>query len=212
MNRRIFPDINNYTLRFQAHHVATAGAQLVGILCVDGRDYYSPTHAQQADQAHDAGLSVWHYLFARPERNPTGAGEPSHLWAHARPHYQPGDRLILDIERMHPHGPTGLITYTHHLDQTLHALTDIPPVIYMPDSLFRQLGPTLQTHANEFWIASWGATVRPLGHGRRMIAQQISNGQEGTRPYTYPGIGACDTNRLQLWYLRHLLRHQHQHR
>ena len=38
-----------------------------------------------------------------------------------------------------------------------------------------------------------------------MIAQQISDGQQGFQPFSYPGIGACDTNRLQRWYLRQLL-------
>lgn len=212
MNRRIFPDINNFTSRFEAHHAATAGALIVGVLCTDGLDFVSPTHAEQAARSHDAGLPVWHYHFARPEADPDGNGEMTHFWKHAKPHYRPGDRLILDVERQHPDGPGGLVRYVRHIDYMLHRISGIHEAAYMPDSLFRQCGPNLQILSGEFWIASWGGTVRPLGHGRRMIAQQISNGKEGTRPFSYPGIGPCDTNRLQRWYTRQLLHERAQRR
>lgn len=206
MNRRVFPDINNYTGRFEAHHVATAGALVVGVLATDGLRFDSPAHADQAAHAHEAGMSVWHYHFCRPEANPTGAGEVTHFWRTAKPFYQPGDRLVLDVERMHPGGLAQLVAYVRRLDISLHRLTGIAQATYMPDALFRRCGPELQVISGDFWIASWGGRVRPLGHGRRMIAQQISNGQEGFEPFRYPGIGACDTNRLQRWYMRRLLR------
>jgi GH25 family lysozyme M1 (1,4-beta-N-acetylmuramidase) len=211
MDRRIFPDISNFTGRFEAHQAASAGGLLVGILATDGLGFMSPSYAQQAAHAHEAGLRVWHYHFARPEVNPRGNGEASHFWSTAKRHYRPGDRLSLDVERTHPRdtadGPAlQLRAYIEHVDRQLHQVSGIHQVAYMPDSLFRACGPGLQVLSGDFWIASWGGNVARLGGRRRMVAQQISNGQEGFEPFRYPGIGACDTNRLQRWYLRQLLK------
>jgi GH25 family lysozyme M1 (1,4-beta-N-acetylmuramidase) len=206
MDQRIFPDINNFTGRFDAHQVASAGALLVAVLATDGLNFTSPSYAHQVAAARFAGLPVWHYHFARPELHPTGAGEMTAFWRAVRPHYRKGDRLVLDVERMHPGGARALADYVRHLDWLLHEISGIHQVTYIPDSLFRQCGARLQTLANEYWIASWGGHVARLRAGRRMIAQQISNGQEGSEPFRYPGIGACDTNRLQRWYTRRLLR------
>jgi GH25 family lysozyme M1 (1,4-beta-N-acetylmuramidase) len=206
MNSRIFPDISNDTERFQAHQVASAGAPAISILCTDGLGFVSPAYASQAADAHDARIPVWHYHFCRPERNRLAIGEAVHFWRHARTRFEHGDRLVLDVERAHPEGPAGLVRYVHRLDAMLHEISGIEQCAYMPDSLFRQCGSELQTRSNEFWIASWGGTVARLGHGRKMVAQQISNGREGSEPFVYPGIGHCDTNRMQRWYLRQLRR------
>lgn len=206
MNRRVFPDVNNFTARFEAHQVASAGALVVGILATDGLVFTSPTYAEQVTRAHEAGLAVWHYHFARPEQNPSGTGEMGHFWRTVREHWRHGDRLVLDVERMHPKGAEALVGYVHHLDAMLHKISGVAEACYMPDSLFRQCGPKLRTISGDFWIASWGGKVARLGGRRRMIAQQISNGQEGFEPFRYPGIGACDTNRLQAWETRRLLR------
>jgi hypothetical protein len=206
MNRRIFPDVNNYTARFEAHQVASAGAIVAGVLATDGTGFTSPAHAEQAAHSHEAGLDVWHYHFARPEQNPTGAGEMGHFWRVVKPCWRRGGRLVLDVERMHPKGIAALVSYVRELDTRLHGISGVAEACYMPDSLFRQCGPGLQIISGDFWIASWGGKVARLGRGRRMIAQQISNGQEGFEPFRYPGIGACDTNRLQQWYARRLVR------
>ena len=210
MDARIFADVSNFTTRFDAHRVASAGAVVVGVLCTDGLDFYSDKHAEQARHAHEAGMVVWHYHFARPEANPSGTGEAAHFWRRARPQYQAGDRLVLDVERMHaldgepPY--SHLVAYVHRIDRTLHEISGVHEAPYMPDSLFRGCGPSLQPLSGDFWLASWGGKIARLGHGRRMIAQQISNGAEGEQPFSYPGIGACDTNRLQRWTLRQLER------
>jgi GH25 family lysozyme M1 (1,4-beta-N-acetylmuramidase) len=206
MDARIFPDINNFTERFNAHQVASGGALVVGILATDGVGFTSPTYAEQAQHAHGAGIPVWHYHFCRPEQDRLGVDETPHFWRVVKPHFHRGDRLVLDVERSHPQGLAQLRRYVHMLDERLHELSGIHQATYIPDSLFRALGPELQTRSGDFWIASWGGRVARLGHGRRMIAQQISNGQEGSQPFRYPGIGACDTNRLQRWYVRRLQR------
>lgn len=206
MDRRIFPDVSNFTERFQAHQVRSAGCLLVGVLATDGVDFVSPTYIEQAAHAHEAGLRVWHYHFARPEVDPSAEGEPAHLWRVVKPHFQRGDRLVFDVERQHRDGPRGLTAYCRQLDIRLATISGVDPAFYMPDSLFRSCGPGLQTRSGDFWIASWGGRVARLGHGRRMIAQQISNGEEGSEPFRVPGIGPCDTNRLARWELRRLLR------
>lgn len=205
MDRRIFPDINNFTGRYDAHQVASAGALVVGVLATDGVDFTSPEHAGQAARSHEAALRVWHYHFARPEKAGTPGQEMAHFWGRVKGQWKRGDRLVLDVERMHPAGVGALTKYVRELDSQLHTISGIAQACYMPDSLFRQCGPALQVISGDFWIASWGGTVARLGHGRRMIAQQISDGKEGTPPLRYPGIGPCDTNRLQRWYTRRLL-------
>lgn len=206
MDVRIFPDINNFTERFQAHQVRAAGALVIGVLASDGESFVSPSYAQQVAHAHEAHLQVWHYHFCRPESDPNAIGEMGHFWKTVRGHYKRGDRLVLDVERNHPAGPMGLVKYVHRCDHVLHQLSGIHQVTYMPDSLFRSCGSGLQTLSKEFWIASWGGRVARLGAGRRMIAQQINDGQDGYPPLRYPGIGSCDMNRLQLWYTRRLMR------
>lgn len=181
---------------------------MVGILATDGLSFVSPTYAEQAAHAHGAGLRVWHYHFCRPESDPQAHGEMAHFWRTVRPHYQPGDRLVLDVERNAPGGIADLITYVRACDSRLHRISGIAECCYMPDSLFRACGPALQIISGEFWIASWGGKVARLGHGRKMVAQQISDGHEGEQPYRMPGIGACDVNRLQRWYLRRLRRNR----
>lgn len=206
MNPRYFPDISNFTERFSAHQVRSAGAELVGVLATDGSDFTSPKHAEQAAHAHEAGLRVWHYHFCRPERDPQATGEAAHFWRTVKPHYQRGDRLVIDVERTHPQGMPGLVSYVRAIDGHLHSISGVACACYVPDSMFRDAGLGLQVISGDFWIASWGGRVARLGHGRRMIAQQISDGQDGFEPKRFPGIGACDTNRLQRWYLRRLRR------
>lgn len=205
MDLRYFPDVNNFTGRFDVHQVRSAGALIVGILATDGTGFVSPTYAEQAAHAHEARLIVWHYHFARPEQDPAGVSEMGHFWRTARTRFKRGDRLVLDVERTHPQGSAALVTYIKRLDRTLHELSGIHEVPYMPDSLFRDCGPNLQTLANEFWMASWGGRVARLGHGRKMIAQQINDGVDGFEPTRYPGIGRVDMNLLQRWYTRRVL-------
>lgn len=214
MNPRYWPDINNYTGHFAAQQLASAGALLVGVLATDGAKFTSLAHATQSRAAHDAGLNVWHYHFARPEDTASTVGaEALHLWTTVRPVWQAGDRLVLDVERMHPDGPAALTEYVRRLDQAVYRVTGllggdrIAPTVYMPDSLFRTCGPRLQVVSGEFWIASWGGTVRPLGRHRRMVAQQINNGVQGQGPFGCPGVSSpVDMNRLQYWALRRLRR------
>lgn len=207
MNRRRFADISNFTARFEAHQYASAGAMLVMALATDGPSFVSDKHAEQAAHAHEAGLRFWHYHFARPEEDSTGQGEMAHFWGNTVAHFHPGDRLLLDVEKMHPMGVEALIAYVRKLDSTLHHISGVACAVYMPDSMFRQCGPALQIISGDFHIASWGGRVRRLGHGRRMVAQQVSNGEEGTPPFRMPGIGRCDTNLLPRWNARWLAGH-----
>lgn len=206
MDARYFADISNYTDRFQALHYASAGPIVVELLATDGESFVSDKYAEQATHAHQAGLTVVHYHFCRPEQDPTATGEASHFWRTIAPHWHPGDRLMLDIERQHPNGRDGLNRYVHLLDTKLHTISGQAALGYMPDAMFREQGAGLQVISCEWIIASWGGRVARLGAGRRMWAQQISNGEEGYQPMRMPGIGACDTNRLQRWALRRLRR------
>jgi Glycosyl hydrolases family 25 len=206
MDSRVFPDISNFTGRFIAHQVAASGVLLVGILATDGDGFVSPTYVDQVNAAHEAGLTVWHYHFCRPEVGPDGLGEMAHFWRTVQPHFRPGDRLVLDVERLPPGGPAVLVHYVAQVDARLHNISGQAAIGYMPDSMFRSCGPRLQIIGGDWWIASWGGRVARLGAGRRMIAQQISDGKDGFEPKRIPGIGACDTSRLQFWARRRLVK------
>lgn len=206
MASRWFVDISNYTERFEAHRYAAGGSPLVAILATDGLDFTSDRHATDAAHAHEAGLIVWHYHFARPEADPAGAGEAAHFWQHARPHYQPGDRLVLDLERHHPSGRAGLISYTHQLAGRLHNISGVHAVGYTYDSLLRETGPGWQVASSDWWIASPSYRPRRLGAGRRMIARQTRLDGAGVGPERFPGVTGFDVDQLALWYSRRLAR------
>lgn len=206
MDRRAFCDVNNFTGPVSFHQMASAGALVVGILATDGESFISEQHAEQAAHAHEAGLRAWHYHFCRPEADPTATGEAAHFWRNVKPWWRDGDRLVLDVEVMHPLGPGNLVEYVRRVDTLLHNISGVASCCYMPDSMFRLCGPKLQVISSDFWIASWGGRVARLGHGRRMVAQQTAGGKEG-EPRHYPGVqGAVDLDRLQRWYARRLQR------
>ena len=123
-----------------------------------------------------------------------------------QPHFRHGDRLVLDVERLPAGGPAELVGYVGRVDARLHNISGQAAIGYMPDSMFRSCGPKLQVISGDWWIASWGGTVKRLGAGRRMIAQQISDGKDGSEPMRVPGIGNCDTSRLQFWARRRLVK------
>jgi hypothetical protein len=198
--------VNNYTGALRAHQYASVNFPVLMPLATDGLNFVSMRYAEQARRAHEAGLMVWHYHFCRPESNPLENGEAAHFWRTVRPYWRHGDRLVIDLERMHPQGPQGLVEYLATFDSRLHHISGIAATCYIPDSLFRQCGPRLQVISGDFHIASWGGNVARLGAGRRMIAQQITGGKPGESPVHLPGIsGVVDVNRIQRWYARKLL-------
>jgi lysozyme len=206
MANRLFADVSNYNERFDAHAYVKGGHQLVMILATDGVVFTSPKYVDQANHAHEAGVAVWHYHFCRPEVDPAATGEASHFWTVVKPHYRPGDRLVLDVERRHPGGAKGLIDYTHSLDGKLQKISGVHAVAYTYDSLLREVGHRWQVSSGDWHVASYGSRPAPLGWGRRMVAWQYTDGLVGPEPHRFAGIGPCDGNRLAFWYARKLQR------
>jgi GH25 family lysozyme M1 (1,4-beta-N-acetylmuramidase) len=201
---REFADISSYQDVVRASRYAAAGHALLAVKATEGTSWVDPNHGENAARAHGAGLDVWHYHFAHPDTDPDAVGEVSHFWRTVRPHYQPGDRLVLDVELHHPEGPAGLVRYTHALDTHVIRISGVHPVLYTYDALLRETGPTWQVVSGDWWIANYGGRVRRLGYGRRMIAQQYTDGTVGGDPKRFAGIGQCDGDRLQRWYARRL--------
>lgn len=201
---RTFADLSSYQERFNAAQYSRAGHRLVMLKATEGVDWIDPTHADRAAAAHGYGLDVWHYHFAHPDTDPSSVGEAAHFWQVVRPHYQPGDRLVLDIELHHPDGPGGLVTYTTELDRHVINISGVHPAAYTYDALLRETGARWQVVSGDWLIANYGGRVRRLGAGRRMVSQQYTDGQVGGKPQRFAGIGQCDGNRLAWWYSRKL--------
>jgi GH25 family lysozyme M1 (1,4-beta-N-acetylmuramidase) len=199
-----FADISDYQDRFNAASYAAAGHTLVAIKATEGTGWVSATHAARCAAAHAHGLEVWHYHFAHPDTDPSEAGEAGHFWRTVRPHFHPGDRLVLDIELRHPDGPAGLARYTTALDSRLIHISGVHAAGYTYDALFRETGGIWQISSGDWWIANYNGRPSRLGHGRRMIAWQQNDGEVGPGPKRYAGIGQCDGDRLQYWYARRL--------
>lgn len=176
---------------------AASGALLIACKATEGTTWVDPTHAENARNAHGAGLAVWHYHFARPDADPDAVGEAGHFWSTVKPLYKPGDRLVLDIELQHPAGPAGLVAYTHALDGHLHHISGVHAVAYTYDSLLRETGRSWQVSSGDWWIASYGKRPARLGAGRRMVAWQQTDAAR------FPGIaGTVDGDLLAFWYGR----------
>lgn len=204
MANRDFVDISNYTARFQAGRYAKSGPMLVGILCTDGVGFVSERHKDDAAHAHEAGLDVWHYHFARPEQDPGGIGEAGHFWANAKPAYHAGDRLVIDLERWHPAGVGALPGYLAGLDTKLHHISGIEAAGYTFDSMLREVGRELQVKSGDWWIAKPDGALLPLLGGRRCIARQVRLDGVGKGPSRFPGVEGFDVDRLAFWYARRL--------
>jgi hypothetical protein len=177
---------------------------VVGVLATDGEDFVSDKHAEQAQRAHEAGLDVWHYHFCRPENDPAGVGEASHFWAHVKPHYQRGDRLVLDVEQRHPQGLAALCSYVASVDTRLHNISGVAAVGYTFDSLLREAGRHLQVISGHWWIAKPDGLLAPLGAGRRCIARQVRLDGVGKGPVHFAGVEGYDVDQLKWWYARAL--------
>lgn len=202
---REFADVSAYQDRFEATRYRASGHVVVALKATEGTDWTDPTHAARAQAAHGAGLDVWHYHFAHPDTDPDAVGEAAHFWAVAKPHYQAGDRLVLDVELHHPGGAAGLVRYTAALDAHLHHISGVHPVLYTYDALLRETGPSWQVSSGDWWVANYSRKPARLGSGRRMIAWQYTDGEVGGDPKRFAGIGQCDGDRLSFWYSRQVV-------
>ena len=204
MADRYFVDVSNFTARFQAGRYAKSGPMLVGVLATDGVDFVSPAHAEQAAHAHEAGLDVWHYHFARPGNLFETQSQMEHFWQTVKPRYHAGDRLVLDIETLPLVGDLRLIPFTHALDDKLHHISGVQAVGYTYDSLLREAGRDLQIKSGAWWIAKPDGLLLPLGAGRKCIARQVRLDGVGKGPSRFPGVEGFDVDELAFWYARRL--------
>lgn len=203
---RRFADVSEFQPELNAHRYRAAGPRLIAVKATQGTDWTDPTYIEKVTHAHEAGLLVWHYHFADVASDPGEDGEAAHFWRTVKPHFHPGDRLVLDIEQRHPDGAEGLIGYTRKLDSRLHNISAQAAIGYTFDALLRETGPGWQVISGDWWIANYGGRVRRLGAGRRMLAQQTAEGHPGEQATRFPGIGYADVDRLQLWYALRLSR------
>lgn len=201
MRERHFADVSSWQGPLRMRSYAAGHYPLIAIKATEGEDYVNPLYVETALHAHEFTVPVWHYHFCRPDTDTAAVGEAAHFWRTVRPHYQPGDRLVLDIELHHPAGADALNQYLRLLDSRLHHISGIGAVGYTYDDFLREHGRTLQVLSAEWWIANYSARPGRLGAGRRMIAWQQSDGVVGPGPHRFAGInGPCDGSLLDPGY------------
>lgn len=191
-------DISNYTDRFAAQNYAKAGHRAIGVLATDGERFVSDKHAEQSAHAHEAGLHVVHYHFARPEDDPRAVGEAAHFYGAVKPHFVRGDRVVIDFERAHPEGPAALGRYGQQLDDRLLTISGHEAIGYSFWDFLLNAGRELRVNSGWWWVARYGARILWLPGGRKLWSQQYTDGIAGPEPHRFAGIGNCDGSRFTI--------------
>lgn len=201
---KLFADLSNNNPAFNAPAYRSAGHQLIVLKATEGLGYTDDRHAARADAAHHAGLLVGHYHFCRPDSHPEGTGEAAAFWAAVKPHWRPGDLLILDIETPPRGGMAHAGAYLQQVDTHLSRISGQNAVGYTYTAYMAEAGASLQVASRLWWMAAYGSRVPLLGHHRRRWAHQYTDGWTAGKRTAFAGIGICDASRLTWRGLRDL--------
>lgn len=207
MATRLFADIsdnNGGAIDFKRYRAA--GHLLIGIKATEGFDR-DPTYVSRVHQAHQAGLIVWHYLFAHPDNHPSANGaEAVVFWETVQPHFVKGDQLVIDLEIAHPSGPATCGRYLHALDAAIHRRSGHWPLGYSFESFINSELGGQNVHSRQWWPAAFRDSWPRLPRGFKTYARQRADGKNGPLPHSLPGIpGVCDVSELTRFRYAQLL-------
>jgi GH25 family lysozyme M1 (1,4-beta-N-acetylmuramidase) len=190
MNANHFADLSAYQERFDAIQYRKSGAPLVALKATEGATFTDPVHHERALHAHEAGLRVWHYHFARPDFNPDGTGEMANFWRQVEPVWRTGDHVVLDLEIWPKAGRGAMPDYTGTLDEHLISISGHGPIAYTDLAMIQEAPEGWHVASGLWWVAWYSGVLHRLGPRRKLVAQQT---REDGR---FPGIGVCDENIL----------------
>jgi GH25 family lysozyme M1 (1,4-beta-N-acetylmuramidase) len=191
MRSTMFADLSSYQPTFNPLRYRRGGYALVALKATEGADNVDPRHKQRARQAHEAGLKVWHYHYARPDLHPKGEGETTNLWRTVQPAWLPGDQLVLDLELWPSGGPAAMALYCTALDTRIREISGHDPIGYTNIAMIDEAPEGWGLRSGLWWVAWYSGKLRRLPGKRTLVAQQV--GEMGV----FPGIPAhCDENVL----------------
>lgn len=149
----------------------------IAVKANEGTGYVWSQHSYISDQAHEAGLQVWHYDFARPSLSQSGDGahEAALLVRLAAAHWRTGDRIVLDLESSDGLTDGAVAAWLRAYEQTAEKAGLGPLVVY---SGWWFVGPRPLTLAavggRDFWFAAYQASA-PDYHGLHAVAWQYTD-------------------------------------
>ena len=155
-NSRLFADTFNGTASVNMQDYARAGYSLIAIKASEGTGFIDFLHAGRSRRAHDEGLTVLHYHFARPDEGSSAIDEAQLFARVVRPTWRPGDYLALDIERTHPNGSGATTDWCKIFVTEAYRLLDATPIIYGSESFLRDVIGGLKVKGERYWPAKYG--------------------------------------------------------
>lgn len=172
-------DISSNNPSFNAAQYRSSGHRLIIIKATESTGFVNPDYASWVHSAHQHGLAVIHYHFARPEN-----GEPrqqaDHFAHTIKDHFvRPGDFTMVDVETGSPvECRAWLNEYDSHLQGYGYRTWLYAPLSYYEEG-------TLSVHSNSYYIAAWGRNRPSLRRGNDLKLWQYTDGAV-TGPNGYP--------------------------
>lgn len=183
------PNLEEY---MAAGHVAYAHKATEGVTHID------TAHARRVRRAHEVGLVVVHYHFARPDTYSAPRVEAGAFWRAVRPLWRPGDRLALDLEPCPGKAWPDRAGYAQALYVAVHAVAEIAPAVYGSTSFLRTKLPIGWLRWRRRWEAAYGPPPPNRPWMTPRWAWQFSDGQTGPYPHHLAGIPRGDISTISL--------------
>lgn len=183
--RRLMADISSNNGPVSIPSYSRAGHVVIAIKATQGTDYTNPFHFDQANLAHDFGLTVVHYHYL----NATGNREEeiAHFREVYRKAWRNGDYCAFDIEIGDITSKEVSALLTDFSRKTTHQ-----PILYTYWSFFQEKLKKSAFPGNRLWMANY-SNIRPRApKPYYTVAEQYTDGQKGPEPHYYAGIGKCD--------------------
>lgn len=139
--------------------------------------------------AHQAGLTVIHYHFARPDHHRTPEAEAHDFLSYIKPHYRKGDKVALDLE-VQPIPGLDLNGYAAGFaNLARRAVGAQHGWLYSYTAFIAQ--HHLRTPKGwRLWLANYSAPVPHPG----AWTHQYTDGHLGPGPHKLPGVGVADVS------------------
>lgn len=177
-----------------------AGHRRIMFKATEGLHHIDVTHAIRSRLAHDVGLHVVHYHFARPDQGPRPGAEAAAFWLVVKPLWRPGDRLVIDCEPPAGGRWEAPRWYVEELVREVTRLAHIEPAVYGSTSFLKEHLATSWLRKRRRHEAAYGPRPSPLPWRRPWWAWQFTDGTSGPEPHVLAGVGRGDISLLS-WRL-----------
>lgn len=204
MDNRYFADISSYQPHFDAMSYRGAGHLLIMIKATEGLHYESPDYAVAVHNAHNAGLGVVHYHFARPDLGDSPHQEAVKFLEVVLPHTTSRDYLEVDVERATPEGYKHDPEWVYQFDAVIRERSRFNTILYANASTLAGYDWKLYGEPQRCHCADYSAAVNTAPRGFTCVFRQFTDGIVGPEPHYFAGIGQCDGNHMAVSIFRHL--------